>query len=627
EYLKKFDGELQHLWGEGVHHENVDSDKQFHTTLEYIQQNPEKSDISSEGRILSQLPLSITIFTTRPDTLFGATYMVLAPEHPLVDVITFDVHRAEVDAYKKLASKKTEIQRKELNKDKSGVFTGAYAINPVNNEKMPIWIADYVLTNYGTGAIMAVPGHDERDWEFAKKYNLPILEVVKGGKVHEAVYTGDGEMVNSDFVNGLKTEEARKKMIEWLEEKGIGKKIVNFRLRDWLVSRQRYWGAPIPIVYDPQGNAHPVPEEHLPWLLPTDVEFRPNGESPLRLSKEFVERTEKIFGKGWRPEYDTMDTFVCSSFYYLRYLMADSSDEEKNQKPKTKNQKLSEQFIEKKLEEKWMPVDMYIGGPEHATMHLIYARFVMMALHDFGIVSHDEPFQKLVHQGLITKDGAKMSKSKGNVVSPDDYVDRYGADVFRMFLMFMGPFTDGGDWSDTGIKGIDRFVQRAWKLVTEKVTDAADDKKVLTALHASIKKVTESIEKLHFNTAISSLMEFLNAAEAHGAISKESAETFALLLAPLAPHLAEEMWEHLGHTDFIVKKTWPAFDPALLVSDTLTIAIQVNGKLRATIEVAAGATKDEVLALAKDHENVKKYIDGGIKKEIYVPGKLVSLVV
>jgi len=556
----------------------------------------------------------LTVFTTRPDTLFGATYLVLAPEHPLVEKITPKKHWGAVHAYRELIRKKTEMQRTDLAKDKTGIATGAFAMHPVTGEKMPIWIADYVLMTYGTGAIMAVPGHDARDWEFAKKFELPIKEVVAGGNIEEAPFTEKGIVVHSDFLNGLPTHEAKKKMIAWLEDHDNGRCVIQYRLRDWLVSRQRYWGAPIPIVYDPEGNPHPVPDRHLPWLLPTDVEFKPTGESPLVHSKEFLERTEKIFGKGWTPEYDTMDTFVCSSFYHLRFLM------EGNQK----------KFVDPASESKYLPVDLYIGGPEHACMHLIYARFVMMALKDSGFVSHEEPFKKLVHQGLITNKGAKMSKSKGNVVSPDDLVERHGSDVFRMYLMFMGPFTDGGDWSDTGIKGLDRFVQRVWKKFS--MVSAAkgfkDEPKVLSALHLAIKKVTEHVEHLQFNTAISTLMEFLNAVESTEQLSKATVQTFIRLLAPIAPHLAEELWEATAGKGLVIDQTWPTFDPELLKSDTMIIVVQINGKVRASMEVESDLPESAIVARAKELENVKKFLDGQeLKKQIYVKGKLVSLVV
>jgi leucyl-tRNA synthetase len=557
----------------------------------------------------------ISVFTTRPDTLFGCTYLVLAPEHPLVDAITTAANKKEVAAYRKEMRGKNDMQRTELAKTKTGVPTGAHAIHPVTGEEIPIWIADYVLMTYGTGAIMAVPGHDERDREFAQKFKLPIKEVVKGA------FTEEGIACNSDFLDGLKTPEAKKRMISWLEDHDKGQGKITYRLRDWLISRQRYWGAPIPIVYDPEGKPHSIPEKHLPWLLPTDVEFKPSGESPLKHSKEFKARTEKIFGKGWTPEYDTMDTFVCSSFYYLMFLASplhDKCTSGKSQFP-----------FDPKIERTWMPVSMYIGGPEHACMHLIYARFVMMALKDFGFVKHEEPFKKLVHQGLITNKGAKMSKSKNNVVDPDPLVERYGSDIFRMYLMFMGPFTDGGDWSDTGIKGIDRFVQRVWRTFGHGTGDKGQGtSELVTALHATIKKVTESLEKMHFNTAISALMEFLNVAE-KGKPSREIAQTFAKVIAPLAPHLAEELWEIWNTTNqtFVIDQSWPTYDPKLLVTDTMTIAVQVNGKLRGDIQVPSDAKKEDIIAAAREHENVKKFLTGAIKKEIYVAGKLVSLVV
>lgn len=552
---------------------------------------------------------TITVFTTRPDTLFGVTYVVLAPEHPLVEQITPKEHMGAVHAYREEVKKKTEMQRTELNKNKTGVWTGAYALHPVTGERLPIWIADYVLMNYGTGAVMAVPAHDKRDNEFTATYGLPVVSVVDA----EDPFGKDGTIINSQFLSGLSTHEAKKKMIAWLEDADKGRGKITYRLRDWLVSRQRYWGAPIPIVYDPEGNPRPVPEKHLPWLLPTDVEFKPDGQSPLRGSKELKERVEKIFGKGFTPEYDTMDTFVCSSFYYLRFLM------EGNQ----------EHFVDPHREHTWMPVSMYIGGPEHATMHLIYARFVMMALKDFGVVSHSEPFQRLMHQGLITNKGAKMSKSKGNVVSPDDYVTQYGSDVFRMFLMFMGPFVDGGDWSDTGIKGIDRFVQRLHRGISEDTIKKTNGSVAALdpLMHITIKKVTESIENFQFNTALSALMEFLNGIEEKKEVGQDQLLVMVRLLAPLAPHLSEELWEMLGQKGFVIDQDWPIHDPAKLVSGTLTIAIQVNGKLRGTITVSASAPEDDIKAQAKAEPGVEKYLEGHtLKKEIYVKGKLVSFV-
>ena len=598
---------------------------------------------------------SIEIFTTRPDTLFGVTYIVLAPEHPLVANITTKAQRKHIEAYVKEVKTKNELQRTDLAKEKTGVFTGSYALHPATGERIPIWIADYVLMTYGTGAVMAVPAHDERDWEFARKYKLPLQEVVSGGDITKAAFVADGITVNSDFLNSFPTPAAKKRITAWLEDEEKGREVTTYRLHDWLVSRQRYWGAPIPIVYDPDGHPHPIPEKHLPWLLPTDVEFKPTGESPLRHSKEFKERTENIFGKGWEPEYDTMDTFVCSSFYYLRFLAQQRDGFETGNRchcPPYHDTLL----IDPSIERKWLPIQTYIGGPEHACMHLIYARFVMMALKDFGIVSHEEPFKKLVHQGLITNKGAKMSKSKGNVVDPDPLVARYGSDVFRMYLMFMGPYTDGGDWSETGIKGIERFVQRIWGLVSslslvERARErGSENSAVLTALHKTIKRVTEDMEQLHFNTAISSLMEFLNVLEEQEHVSRETLKTFAILLAPLAPHLAEELWEQLqggadrvmvrdserseessrpitGFPSFIFHQPWPHYDPQLLVSRTMTIVVQVNGRVRANIDLPADFSKEEVIAAAKRQENVAKYLGNAkTKKEVYVPGKLVNFV-
>jgi len=568
----------------------------------------------------------IVCFTTRPDTNFGATFLVLAPEHSFVKkVMNREVvsakgeNRADhVRWYHEQSLKKTELERQEEGRKKTGEFTGFYAINELTGYRMPIWVSDFVLGGFGTGAVVGVPGHDKRDFEFAQQFKIPVIRVVVASDGDtspidsiEQVQEEEGTMINSQFLDGLTIHEATKRIMSFMEDKGMGQVVTSYRLRDWLVSRQRYWGAPIPIVYDPEGNPHPVPEKHLPWLLPTDVEFKPTGKSPLTESKEFMARTEKIFGKGWTPEFDTMDTFVCSSFYELRFL---AQGDEKH-------------LLDPTMEKNWMPVSMYIGGPEHACMHLIYARFVMMALKDFGFVSHEEPFKKLVHQGLVTHKGAKMSKSKGNVVSPDSFVERHGSDVFRMYLMFMGPFTEGGDWSDTGIKGIDRFVKRSFALCTEKVNKKIDQSSVLTALHRTIKKVTEDIEALRFNTAISALMELLNLLETEGGVSRETAKTFTLLLAPLAPHLSEELWEALGHQDFAIQQKWPIFDLSLTKATSFVIAIQVNGKVRGEVEVSADTSKEEVLAKAKAHPNVQKFLTGSMKKEIYVPGKLVSFVV
>jgi len=571
---------------------------------------------------VKDMDIAFEVYDSIPQTFLAQTFTIIAPEHPLVEkLVKGTEHEAAVMEFVEKIRKKKLAGRFKIDEDMEGIFTGRYVDNPFGTGDLPIWICSYVLADYGTG-IVNCSAHDERDFAFAKKYNIPLKAVLlpsdperaeKVKNLEEFYRETDGILQEPAECSGMNWAQARGPVIDYIEQNGFGKRTINYRLRDWLVSRQRYWGAPIPIVYDPEGNAHPVPQEHLPWMLPTDVEFKPTGKSPLYDSVEFRERTEKIFGKGWTPEFDTMDTFVCSSFYYLRYLMEGNT----------------ETFVNAELEEKYMPVDMYIGGPEHACMHLIYARFVMMALKDMNIVSREEPFQRLVHQGLITNQGAKMSKSKGNTVSPDSFVERYGSDVFRMYLMFMGPFTDGGDWSDTGIKGVARFVQRVWRYVTEHAKDGhIDSRETLVALHKAIKAVTEGLEKLHFNTAISGLMECLNVIETQDAVSMETARTLAKLLSPLAPHLAEELWQKSGGEGFVVTQHWPAFDPSLLVSDTLSVAVQVNGKLRGDVQVASSASKEDVIAAAKEHENVKKYLEGAaIKKEIYVPGKLVSFVV
>ena len=554
---------------------------------------------------------TIEVFTTRPDTLFGATYMVIAPEHPIVDTITTDHNKEKVESYRKESKTKNEMQRTELNKNKTGVFTGSYAINPVNNKKIPIWIGDYVMITYGSGAIMAVPGHDERDYEFAKKYSLDIVQVVDGNGVNldNEAFTSDGIATNSEFIDGLSTDDAKKKMISYLEEKGIGKGKTNFKLKDWLISRQRYWGTPIPIVYDPNGKAHAIPEEHLPWELPNDVEYKPKGTSPLGTSRELIERTEKIFGKGWKPEIDTMDTFVCSSWYYLRYPDNDNST-----------------LPFSKESTKWLPVDCYIGGSEHATMHLLYARFVTKALRDLGYIDIDEPFTKLFHQGTITKDGSKMSKSKGNTVSPDNFIDQYGSDTFRCYLMFMGPYEDGGDWNDKGITGIQRFLNRFHHVCTLPDGDEVEENTRYT--HKTIKSVSEDIEHLKFNTAISRMMECVNNLYSSNTLSKSNKSIIIRLLSPFAPHISEELWESIGKKNTVFNESWPEHNPDYLIENTMTIAVQVNGKLRGSIEMPTDSPKDEIITKIKEIENVKAHIsDKGIIKEIYVPNKLVNLVV
>ncbi len=592
---------------------------------------------------MKDLDFTFEVYDSIPQTFNAQTFTVIAPEHPMVaTMVKGTKYEKDVLAFVARMKKLKATEKYKFDEHVEGIFTGRYVDNPFGTGDLPIWVASFVVMDYGTG-IVNCSSHDERDFAFAKKYGIPLKTVMaptdpaeaKKVRTLEYCYTKDpeGVMEYPEEFKGRKWGEVREDIIDYIVKKKIGVRKINYRLRDWLVSRQRYWGAPIPIVYDPEGNAHPVPDEHLPWTLPTDVEFKPTGKSPLTDSQEFITRTEKIFGKGWRPEFDTMDTFVCSSFYYLRYLASGNGQLAISNKKKATSQlptaRLENHIVDPSLEKKWLPVSMYIGGSEHACMHLIYARFVMMALHDFGHVSHAEPFSKLVHQGIITNQGAKMSKSKGNVVSPDSFVEWNGADVFRMYLMFMGPFTDGGDWSDTGIKGIARFVQRVFKTVTEKSNKKViqDKPHVKAILHKTIQKVSEDIESLHFNTAISALMELLNSIEKEESFSVELGKTIALLLSPLAPHLAEEIWEKLEGKGFALEQSWPTFDPALLIESTMTIVIQVNGKVRGDLVVPKDEPKESILKQAKDIENVQKYLTGDLKKEIYVPGKLVSFVV
>ena len=478
--------------------------------------------------------------------------------------------------------------------------------------KKYLWIADYVLMSYGTGAIMAVPGHDERDNEFANKFNLPITFVVKDkiNSIDEKPFFGNGYCINSDFLNDMSTKDAINKVIKWLEDKSIGKRYTNYRLRDWLISRQRYWGTPIPIVYDPDGNPHCIPKKYLPWKLPDDVEYKPKGTSPLGSSKELIERTEKIFGKGWRPEVDTMDTFVCSSWYYLRYL-----DSKNNDKP----------FNQKILN--WMPVDCYVGGAEHATMHLLYARFITKALRDMNYINFDEPFKKLYHQGTITKDGAKMSKSKGNTVAPDKFIEKYGSDTFRIYLMFMGPYNEGGDWNDKGIKGIHRFLKKVWKVIHLPETNEID-KKCEHLLNKTIKIVTENLNQMVFNTSISRLMELVNLLIQKDKIDKITKENLTLILAPFAPHFSEELWSLISHKESIFDKSWPSYDKLKLEEDSVKIIVQVNGKLRASFDAPKNSSKEEIFNKAKSIEKIDNYLkDSLVLKEIYVPNKLINFVI
>ncbi|MBM4762621.1 leucine--tRNA ligase [Bacillus sp. B15-48] len=565
--------------------------------------------------------LTFTVFTTRPDTLFGATYAVLAPEHPFVEKITTAQQLADVNGYLGEIKSKSDLERTDLAKEKTGVFTGAYAVNPVNGEKMPIWIADYVLMSYGTGAIMAVPAHDERDYEFAKKFGLEIKEVVAGGNIAEEAYTGDGEHVNSDFLNGLTKEEAIIKMISWLEEKGIGTKKVTYRLRDWLFSRQRYWGEPIPIIHWKDGTMSAVPEDQLPLILPKTTEIKPSGtgESPLANIADWVNIVDPETGKKGRRETNTMPQWAGSCWYYLRYI--DPNNEEA----------LAD---EEKLK-KWLPVDIYIGGAEHAVLHLLYARFWHKFLYDIGVVSTKEPFQKLFNQGMILgENNEKMSKSKGNVVNPDSVVDSHGADTLRLYEMFMGPLDASIAWSTNGLDGSRRFLDRVWRLfvddhgkLNEKIKEGSDGAELEKVYHQTVKKVTEDYEGLRFNTAISQLMVFINEGYKVNVLPKSYVEGFVKMLAPICPHISEELWQKLGHQESISYAAWPAYDEAKLVDDEIEIVIQVNGKIKAKLKVPADANRETLEQIAMDAQSVKEQIDGKtIRKVIAVPGKLVNIV-
>ena len=559
---------------------------------------------------------SFTVFTTRADTLFGATYCVLAPEHELVDKITTKEQKEEVEKYQLEAAKQSEIERTSTVKEKTGVFTGAYAINPVNGKEIPIWISDYVLASYGTGAIMAVPAHDERDYDFAKKFGLEIIQVLKGKEeesIDDKAMTGDGIHINSGFLDGLNKEDALNKMYDYLEEKGCGKKTTTYKLRDWLVSRQRYWGAPIPVIYCEKCGIVPVPESDLPVVLPDDVEFTPDGESPLKKCESFMKTTCPCCGAPATREADTLDTFVCSSWYFLRY-------------PDNLNDKAP---FEKEIVNKMLPVDKYVGGIEHACMHLLYARFFVKALRDMGYLNFDEPFKSLVHQGTILgPDGEKMSKSKGNTVSPDEYVEEYGSDVLRGYLMFGFNYVDGGPWTDDGIKSINKFYNRIVKLVENIDEKEKEIPELEVSLHKTIKAVRTDIEKFQFNTCISRIMEYTNALSKHDKIPRKYIENLILLLAPFAPHITEELWESIGNPYSVYNQSYPEYDEEKTKDESKTIGIQVNGKLRGEVNVTESDTEDSVKEKVLSEENIKKYTDEKeIVKFIYVPNKIVSIIV
>ena len=571
---------------------------------------------------IADTDLSFDVFTTRCDTLFGASYTVLAPEHELVQKITTPEQKAAVDAYILEAEQKSELDRTELNHDKTGVFTGAYAINPVNNEKLPIWISDYVLAGYGSGAVMAVPAHDERDYAFATKFNLPIREVVLGGDVSVESYGGDGKHVNSGFLDGLDKAEAITKMIDWLEENGVGEKKVNYKLRDWLFSRQRYWGEPIPVIHWEDGETTLVPENELPLRLPYTNDIKPSGtpESPLANITDWVNVVDENGRKG-RRETNTMPQWAGSSWYFLRYI------DPHNTEALADMDKLKE----------WLPVDLYIGGAEHAVLHLLYARFWHKFLYDIGVVPTKEPFQKLFNQGLILKNHEKMSKSRGNVINPDEVVAEYGADSLRMYEMFMGPLEASTDWADDGPASTKKFLDRVWRLLVndldvkpvlaDKIVKD-NDHKLDKVYNETVKNVTADFEALHFNTGISQLMVFINAAYKVDQIPYEYIEGFVKLLAPVSPHMMEEIWQIMGETESLSYAAWPTFDPAKLIDDVVEIMIQVNGKLRGKIEVELDSPKDEVEKLALANHHVHEFLaDTPVKKVIVIPNKIVNIVI
>ena len=573
--------------------------------------------------------LLLEVFTTRPDTLWGASYMVLAPEHPFVDLITTHEHKTAVDIYKDNAKHKSDLERQAAEKDKTGVFTGAYAINPVNNEEVPIWISDYVLMGYGTGAIMAVPGHDERDWEFAKKFHLPIIEVVKPAgseesDIEKAPFAEEGVAMNSGFINGLKTEKAKKKTIEWLESKGLGKGTIQYKLRDWLFARQRFWGEPFPIIYLEDGTVKLVPEEDLPVMLPEVENYKSlgTGESPLAAFPEWVNTIDKETGKPAKRETNTMPQWAGSCWYYLRFLDPFNDKE----------------IVSKEKEKYWMPVNLYLGGAEHAVLHLLYARFWHKVLFDLGYVSTREPFVRLYHQGMILgEDSNKMSKSRGNVYNPDEVISDYGADSLRLFEMFLGPLSATKPWSTKGIEGVYRFLNKVWRLIINENGDIHSSIKEIKAegeaerlMHRTIKNVTDDIEDmdLKFNTCVSELMIYINELGKLEAIPKEMIDVLVKMLAPFAPHISEELWHKLGNSGTISFAAWPEHDPAKIQKAVVTIVGQVNGKVRMKAEVDNNTDDEALIALVKADEKIQSYLEGKeIIKEIVVKNKLVNIVV
>ena len=587
---------------------------------------------------IDETDLELQVFTTRADTLFGVTYMVMAPEHPYVlDLVKGTEYEAAVLEYIDKVEHMNDIERTSTSNEKTGVFIGKYGVNPVNGKKVPIFISDYVLMGYGTGAIMAVPAHDQRDFDFAKKFDIEIIPVVDPGNpeidVHNLTeaFAAEGTMINSGKFDGMNNKEAIEAVIDWLNEEGIGKKTINYRLRDWLISRQRYWGTPIPMIYCEDCGWVPEKEENLPVMLPTDVEFTGKGESPLTTSKTYAECTCPKCGKKARREMDTMDTFLDSSWYFLRYC----------------DPKNAEEVFNKEKADYWMNVDQYIGGVEHAILHLMYARFFQMALYDLGLVNCEEPFKNLLTQGMVNKDGRKMSKSVGNVVSPDEIIKKYGADTARLFILFAAPPERELDWSDAGVEGSYRFLNRVYRMVYDFVEAGGSDKdeyEVKTAaakelnyvLNTTIKKVTEDVsERFSFNTAISSIMELVNELyrykeleEADPAFVKKAIETVVTILSPFTPHICEEMWQQLGHEESLVKVSWPSYDEAALVKDTVEIVVQLNGKVKEKLVIANNLSREDMQSTALENDKVKALIEGkNVVKVIAVPNKLVNIVV
>ena len=562
----------------------------------------------------------IEVFSTRPDTIFGVAALVLAPEHELVKQLTTPEHENEVEAYIEKISHKSDLERTDLAKDKTGVFTGSYVVNPVSGEKLPIWIADYVLNSYGTGAVMVVPAHDERDHEFAQKFDLPIVQVIEGGDVQKEAYTGDGVHINSDFLNGMDKDEAIDAINNWLEENGVGEKKVNYRLRDWLFSRQRYWGEPIPVIHWEDGETTLVPEDELPLYLPKATDIKPSGtgESPLANLDDWVNVVDENGRKG-RRETNTMPQWAGSSWYFLRYIDPHNNHEVADYE---------------KLKE-WLPVNLYVGGAEHAVLHLLYARFWHKFLYDLGVVPTKEPFQKLVNQGMILgSNHEKMSKSKGNVVNPDDIVEQYGADTLRLYEMFMGPLDASIPWSEEGLGGAHKFINRVWNLLIDENDNLRDRVTTINnhdldkIYNETVKKVTEDYEAMHFNTAISQLMVFVNNAYKADSLPLEYVEGLVKLLSPVVPHITEELWSKLGHVGSIAYAKWPTYDESKLVEDVVEIVVQINGKVRQHLQVSKDASREELQDLALNDERIKQELaDKEVKKVIAVPGKLVSIVV